>query len=138
MTTREPQAAGFTLIAVLLLMLLMSGLALSMMYLVNSEGRSGRGDLENNLAFHAAEGGMEKMTADLANLYTTTQSPTVAQIRGLGGYPPAITGIRFLDYSLTVPLDSLGQPSTSVDNVKSGPNAGLVAEITPMTLSVTA
>jgi hypothetical protein len=129
---------GFSLIAVLLLMMLMSGLALSMMYMVHIEGRTGSGDLENNLAYHAAEGGMEKMTADLATLYSTSQSPTVLQIQGLGGYPPVLSGVSFLDYSIKVPLNSQGQPATTIDNVHSGPNAGLVAEITPMTLSVTA
>ena len=138
MSAEKRRASGFTLIAVLLLMVLMSALAMGLMYMVNTEARVGGSDLENNLAYHAAEGGMEKMTADLATLYASSQAPTVANIVALGGSPPSITGVNYVDYSITVPTNPDGTPVSAVDTIKSGPNAGLIAEITPMTLSVTA
>ena len=48
------------MVAALLLLLLLSGIAVGLMYMVNTETRVGGSDLENSLAFHAAEGGMEK------------------------------------------------------------------------------
>ncbi len=138
MSTNTQRARGFTLIAVLLLMVLMSALAMGLMYMVNTEARVGGSDLENSLAYHAAEGGMEKMTADLATLYASSQAPTVANIVALGGSPPAMTGVNFVDYSITIPTNPDGTPVSAVDTVHAGPNAGLIAEITPMTLSVTA
>ncbi len=138
MSTTNVRDRGFILIAVLLLMMLMSGIALSMMYMVNTEGKVGSGDLENNLAYHASEGGMENLTAALGNLYSQVQSPTVAQVQALGNTPPTIPGIQFLDYSINVPLNAQGNPNTTWDTVHSGPNSGLIALITPMNLSVTA
>src|ERR1700751_1866467 len=66
---------GFTLIASLLLLLLLSGIAIGLMMMVNTEGKVGGTDLQNNIAFHAAEGGVEKMTADLASTFQHAQSP---------------------------------------------------------------
>jgi len=119
-------------------MVLMSALAMGLMYMVNTEARVGGSDLENSLAYHAAEGGMEKMTADLATLYASSQAPTVANIVALGGSPPAMTGVNFVDYSITIPTNPDGTPVSAVDTVHAGPNAGLIAESTRMTLSVTA
>jgi len=138
MSSKKQRVRGFTLIAVLLLMVLMSALAIGLMYMVNTEARVGGSDLENSLAYHAAEGGMEKMTADLATLYASNQAPTVANITALGGSPPYITGVNFVDYTITIPINPDGTPVSAVDTVHAGPNAGLIAEITPMTLSVTA
>src|SRR5207245_10613629 len=103
MSAEKRRASGFTLIAVLLLMVLMSALAIGLMYMVNTEARVGGSDLENSLAYHAAEGGMEKMTADLATLYASSQAPTVANITALGGPPPYLTGVNFVHYTLTIP-----------------------------------
>ena len=72
MDAKQHRSQGFTLIATLLLLLLLSGVALGLMYMVNTETRVGGNDLENGLAYHAAEGGMEKMTADLANLFSSS------------------------------------------------------------------
>jgi Tfp pilus assembly protein PilX len=80
MGTTQLRSRGFTLIAALLLLLLLSGIAVGLMYMVNTETRVGGSDLENSLAFHSAEGGMEKMTADLANLFSSQQAPTPANI----------------------------------------------------------
>jgi len=57
---------GFTLIASLMMLLLLSGLAIGLMLMVNTEGKVGGTDLQNNAAFASAEGGVEKMTSDLA------------------------------------------------------------------------
>ena len=53
-------AQGFTLIACLLMLLLLSALAIGLMMMVTTESKVGGTDLQNNLAYHAAEGGIEK------------------------------------------------------------------------------
>src|ERR1700722_726490 len=62
---KRPRSMGFTLIASLLMLLLLSGIAIGLLVMVNTEGKVGSTDLQNNLAFHAAEGGIEKMASDL-------------------------------------------------------------------------
>ena len=47
---------GFTLIASLLMLLLLSGIAIGLMMMVNTEGKVGGTDLQNNMAFHARRG----------------------------------------------------------------------------------
>ncbi len=68
-------AKGFTLIASLLMLLLMSGMAIGLMMMVNTEGKVGGTDLQNNVAYHAAEGGIEKMDSDLNRPCSKTHSP---------------------------------------------------------------
>src|ERR1700751_4001447 len=88
---------GFTLIASLLMLLLLSGIAIGLMLMVNTEGKVGGTDLQNNLAYHAAEGGMEKMYSDLSTVFRNTQSPTPAQICGVGSTSnaPALIGVTW-------------------------------------------
>ena len=54
------------------------------MMMVNTEGKVGGTDLQNNLAFHAAEGGIEAMYANLSAVIQNVQVPTAAQICGVG------------------------------------------------------
>src|SRR5579885_48257 len=83
---------GFTLIAALLMLLLLSGVAVGLMYLVNGESRMGGNDLNYNMAYYAAESGMEKLTADLANLYQAAQTPTTNSVTNLTNFPPTTLG----------------------------------------------
>lgn len=140
---------GFALISVLLLLLILSGIAVALMYTVNTEQHLQRNDQGNGLAYYSAEAGMEKMMADLGDLYNAQASPTAAQVAAVA-CPPAtvcpnepspavLNGTTFTDYSINVPLaadgvNALCNPST----ISSGPNKGLIADICPMTLNVTA
>src|ERR1700756_5496689 len=78
--SQKNRSRGFTLIASLLMLLLLSGIAIGLMMMVNTEGKVGGTDLQNNMAFHATEGGIEKMYSDLSTVFRSTQSPTPAQI----------------------------------------------------------
>src|SRR6202140_4730916 len=93
---------GFTLIASLLMLLLMSGLAIGLMMMVNTEGKVGGGDLKNNLAFHAAEGGIEKMYSDLSSAIQNAEVPTPGEICGVGATAnqPTLAGVTWKDYSV--------------------------------------
>jgi Tfp pilus assembly protein PilX len=78
MVRTKLSSRGFTLIASLLLMLLLSGVAIALLMMVNTEQRSGAADLSNNYTYRSTEGAMEKMTSDLANTFKSIQSPTAA------------------------------------------------------------
>ena len=76
MNNRRRDSRGFTLIAALLLTLLLSAMAIGLLYLVNNEQRMGGNDLEGNLAYYGAESGIENLTAQISQLYQTSQTPT--------------------------------------------------------------
>ncbi len=131
---------GFTLIAALLILVLLSGVAAGLLYMVTNESHMGGNDLEANLAFYGAESGMEKLTADLSALYTTTMTPTNAQIQNLTNFPPTpamVSGMNYLE-TISYPLDANGNPASSFNTVSSGSNQGLYALIIPMSLQVIA
>jgi len=140
MPTKQVRSRGFALIAVMLLLLLLSALSVGLMYMVNSEGRSGTNDVQNSLAYRGAEGGMEKMTADLQGLYQSSQAPTVANIAALGNpaMRPTIANVTFNEYTLTSPVDVNGNPISTYGIISTGPNAGLEAEKVPINLATTA
>ena len=75
MRSTDLRSKGFTLIASLLRLLLLSGISIGLMMMVNSEGKVGDADLKNNTAYHNAEGGIEKMTSDLSATFKSAQSP---------------------------------------------------------------
>jgi type II secretory pathway pseudopilin PulG len=137
------RSRGFTLIASLLMMVLLSGIALGLMYLVSGTSHVGSNDLESNVAFYAAESGMEKMTADIAALYQGTQSPTPAQIEAVATTtpgPPDPTMMPNVTYAeaVTFTPDANGNPITTSGVISTGPDAGLTAIMVPLTLTVTA
>src|SRR5580698_9874261 len=91
---------GFTLIASLLLLCLLSGICIGLLMMVNTEGRAGGDDLQNTMAYRSAEGAIEKMTSDLANSFQAGAVPPPAQITGLSSLMP--TGdptVSYPDYT---------------------------------------
>jgi Tfp pilus assembly protein PilX len=131
---------GFTLIASLLIMVMLSGVAAGLLYMVTSESKMSGNGLEQNLAYYGAESGMEKLTSDLSALYSTYMSPTNAQIQAVATNPPTTAMVPSMSYTetITYPLNSSGAPVSSWNTVSQGSNQGLYAEIIPMTLQVTA
>ena len=130
---------GFTLIASILLMLIMSGIAIGLLMMVNTEGRVGGQDVQNNVAFHAAEGGIEHMTSDLSNMFQNIQSPTAAQIAALSAdAPPNTPFMSYPLYTLTAATNSNGTLATNFGQITSGTFQGLYAQIIPISLQVTA
>ena len=79
--------------------MLLSGVAAGLMFMVSNEARMGGNDLENNLAYYGAESGMEKLTADLSQLYTQSQSPSNAQIQNLINFPPDASMVNGMTYN---------------------------------------
>jgi Tfp pilus assembly protein PilX len=130
---------GFTLIASLLLLLLMSGFALGLLMMVNTEQRVGGFDLNNSYAYHATEGAIEKMTSDLASTFKNVQSPTAGQICALSSnYPTWDATVTYPAYNVS-PVSGCAAPLTTVwGPIQSGPDAGLYAQIIPVTMNATA
>src|ERR1700733_7686972 len=146
MGKRTQDSRGFTLIAALLLTLLLSALAVGLLYTVTNEQRMGGNDLESNLAFYGAESGMENLTSQLSLLYQSSQTPTAAAITALASstnWPTNVTGsnITNMGYteSITWPLsDANGNPKGTWDIVGSGADQGMVSSMIPFNLQVTA
>jgi hypothetical protein len=139
MDCKKMSTRGFTLIASLLMLLLLSGIAIGLLMMVNTETRVGGNDLENNLAYHAAEGAIEKMTSDLASQFQNVQAPTAANITALSALRPTNDPyITYTDYSLTPALNPDGSLFSSYGIIHSGSNQGLYAQIIPVTLRATA
>lgn len=142
MERAKHDSRGFTLIATLMVLLLLSGIAIGMLMMVNTEVRVGTRDVQNNTTFHAAEGAIEKMTSDLAASFQNIQSPTASQIVALSALVPTGTyysaGITFPVYTLTPATDANGKLATSYGQVASGDYGGLYAQLLPVTLQATA
>ncbi len=139
---RWRQSKGFTLIASLLMLLLLSGIAIGLLMMANTESKVGGTDLQNNIAYHAAEGGIEKMYSDLSAVFQNAQSPTTAQICAVGNTPPSMIGVTWNTYSVA-PASGCGTsaPSTPTANwntLSGGPDAGLYAQIIPVNMQATA
>jgi type II secretory pathway pseudopilin PulG len=141
MCRTKGRSRGFTLVASLLVLALLSGIAISLLFMVQGAGQVGGNDLEANQAYYGAESGMELLTANLAALYQQSQSPTPLQITALTNNPPDSTMIPSMNYleTITWTPDAFGNPAshTSVISPPSS-NAGLTAEIIPLTLKVVA
>ena len=154
MKSARRHTKGFTLIASLLLLLLISGLAIGLLMMVNAENRVGGSDMQNDLAFHAAEGGIEKMASDLALVLQNAQSTTASEICGVGGptyggsasNEPAITGVTWMEYQVTPGAlgsacpGSIPKPASGSNwnQIVSGPNQGLWAQVIPISMQATA
>lgn len=155
METSQQNSRGFTLIAALLLTILLSGVAVGLMFMVSSEAHMGGNDLEGNLAYYGAEAGIENLTSQLSQLYQTAQSPNAAALCALtnGGtaiYPTSVSGsnISNMNYTESIwwpnpantqpPNCPTTNPTGNWDIVGSGSNQGMVATLVPLTLQVTA
>src|ERR1022692_4662823 len=147
MRKSKRDSRGFTLIAALLLTVLLSAVAVGLLYMVSNEQRMGGNDLESNLAFYGAEAGMENLTAQLSQLYQSSQTPTAASIQALtapANLPTAVTGsnitnMNYVEPPITWPYsDAAGNPTGKWDIVGSGSDQGMVASLIAFNLQVTA
>jgi len=141
MRNGKHNSRGFTLITTLMLLFLLSGLAIGMLMMVNTEVKVGTQDVQNNMTFHAAEGGIENMTAQLATVLQNNLSPSISDIENLGTAPgaPTIPGVTFPTYTLTPVLNAAGTaPALTTGTVPSGNYAGLTATLMDINLNATA
>jgi hypothetical protein len=141
--SQQRSERGVALISVLLLLILMSAMAVALVYKVNHEQRLQGADSGYTQAYYGGEAAMEKMMADLSLLYAQKASPTNCDIINLQNSPPsqAAVGSTYPEYVFNVPPPAGGgcaSPANNVQTISSGPNSGLQAAIVRMTLQVTA
>ena len=130
---------GYALVMCMLLLLLLSAVSVALLIAVNTENKVGGYDVQSNLAYHAAEGAIEKMTADLASSFTRIQAPNPQDIIDLGKLaPPNTPALSYPEYSFTPSVDATGKLISKYGLISSGANQGLYAELIPVQLRVTA
>jgi Tfp pilus assembly protein PilX len=154
---RFRQDAGIALLTTILLLFLMSSLLVGFSLLLLSNQQLAGANNDQVVAFYAAEAGMEKMTADLGNLFALTYSPSIGQINALETSPygppqtslftalnPSesvsyITGDGNPGYTIVpAATDTNGNPAPTITTIKSGPYQGMTAMATEYTLTVNA
>ena len=94
MQPRNPKESGIVLLTVLLLMLILSAIMAGFFFTVLGEQQVVRSGRDNVVAFYGAEGGLEQLSAGLAQLFESTASPAIAQINALSTptyTPPQVT-----------------------------------------------
>jgi len=135
---------GVALISALLLLVLMSALAVALLYKVNYEQRLQVTDSGSNVAFYGAEAGMEKMMSDLTALYKLQAAPSCADVHNLTLTTPLQTdvGVGYPQYDITLPdgtdLKNCIVPPSSPRIISQGSNAGIQAQIAPLRMVVSA
>src|SRR5215470_14288193 len=99
---------GIALLTTLLVLMLISALLIGFTAVVMSDQRYRFIDRDRGQAFYAASGGMEKLTADLGNLFFTNLAPTGPQVTALTANvaKPVITGVTYVATSQPDPLPS--------------------------------
>jgi hypothetical protein len=102
---------GMAMITTLLVMMLMSALLVGFTAVVMSDQRYRFIDRDRNQAFYGAAAGIEKMTADLGNLFLGHVAPTASQVLALtwSTSKPVIDDVTFTSpmAAETVPTSSL-------------------------------
>jgi hypothetical protein len=94
---RNTNESGIAMITTLLVLMLMSALLVGFTTIVMSDQRYRFIDRDRGQAFYAASAGVEKLTADLGNLFFEFVAPTAAQVTALtaAAKMPTISGITF-------------------------------------------
>src|SRR5258708_20495841 len=130
---------GFALVMCLLLLMLLMAVSVALMLAVNTEVKVGGFDVQNNLAYHGAEGAIEKMTADLASSFSQIQAPLPQDIIDLQKLAPlGSAALSYPEYSFIPGIDANGNLVSKFGLISSGANQGLYAQLIPVGLRVTA
>ncbi|MGB0036105.1 MAG: PilX N-terminal domain-containing pilus assembly protein [Candidatus Acidiferrales bacterium] len=144
---RNRQELGLALVTALLVLLLVSSMIVGMAWLVMTDQKLGGNNSDRQLAFYGAESGMEAMTANLAADFNANYALSANDIALIQANPPNnIPGIQFLSptggsgYQISFSPDPAngGNPLATNTTILSGTYQGLVALLTPYTLTVTA
>jgi hypothetical protein len=146
---RSKRENGVALITALLILFLVSAIVVGMSWMVVTDQKLSGNNQERELAFYAAEAGMEKMTADMGNIFAQQGSIVAANIPTITGTPPTFPA----PYNNITYTNALGQSTyqigcpafpcvvpTSFTATIQPPSAfaGMQGTITPFTLQVAA
>jgi hypothetical protein len=134
---------GTALLTSMLVLVLMVGITAGLTALVITDTRVRSLDGTRTQSFYAAHAGLERLTADLGDLFRTNFAPTGAQVNAIAATGPAL-GVQWLEpnggdgYTITFPADGAGNPVSAVSTVNAGPFQGLVGLATQYQMRVTA
>jgi hypothetical protein len=135
---------GVALISTLLVLVLLGVLLEGFILSINTDQGLIGSDREQNRAFYGSLAGLERLTADLGNLFDTNYAPSAAQISALAVVPPNVANVSFVSpdgssgYTIDFPRDGAGRPQATTRTVPSGPYEGLVGLMTPYSMTATA
>ncbi|MFZ3217594.1 MAG: pilus assembly PilX N-terminal domain-containing protein [Candidatus Acidiferrales bacterium] len=132
---------GVALITSLMALLLISAIIVGMCWMVLTDQRLGGNNQSRELAFYGAEAGMEKITTDVANKFSTEGALTAADISTIISNPPTtLPGIEYVDSTgaSTYQITPLVPVSNNATILPPSPYAGMQGLITPFTLNVAA
>jgi hypothetical protein len=129
----------------MLILVVVSAIVVGMSWMVMTDQRLGGNNKDRQAAFYGAEAGMEKLTADVGNVFATKGAVTSGDLTTAPiTTPPAIPGIQYLNaagastYQVTCP----GCPGLPVSQngtiLPPSPYSGMSALVTPFTLTVAA
>jgi hypothetical protein len=146
-TSRTSDEQGIALVTALLAVLLATGLMAGMFAALTADQRSHAIDRDQSQAYAAAHAGLEKLTSNLAQLFSTDFSPSAAQVNEVDDLPPDIPGFTYTapgggegsGYAVTFTPDGSGNPAANANaDITTGPFTGFKGLITPYTITVTA
>ena len=137
---RTEREKGVALITSLMVLMLISAIAAGMCWMVMTDQRLGGNNEGRELAFYGAEAGMEKLTTDVANKFSTEGALTAADITAIVAAPPTnLPGIQYANSSgSTYQVTPLVPVSNNATILPPSPYAGMQGLITPFTLNVAA
>jgi Tfp pilus assembly protein PilX len=101
---RTSNERGIAMITTLLVLMLISALLVGFTAVVMSDQRYRFIDRDRGQAFYAASGALEKLTADLGNMFFQNVAPTASQVTGLTSTTPTIAGITYTATNAPTPL----------------------------------
>ena len=136
--------AGTALAGAMLVTLLMAAVMVSVASIVSTDVQTRRADGARTQSFYAAQAGLEKLTADLGNLFSVNVAPTGAAINALTALSPTLSDVAWRrpdgasGYRVTFPADGGGNPIALAQMVQAGPFQGLIGLSTQYQMDVTA
>ena len=139
---------GVALMATLMVMLLLSSLLVGFTAMVASEARISGLDVGGADSFYAAHAGLEKLTSELGELFTTDFSPSGDLVRALGDNEPSLDGVSWVEPDGTdgyrIDFDTasgdplVGDPIATNRTVNDGPYAGFIGLVSEYRVATTA
>jgi hypothetical protein len=140
--------SGVALLSAILVLMLMSAILVGFVALVTADQAASGINRDQTQAYAAAHAGVEKLTADLGQLFNANFSPTGAQVGALTATPPVLPGIQYVGPNATAgyritftDTNNDGNPDVENPNgslISAGPYQGLMGLITPYQIEVTA
>jgi hypothetical protein len=138
---RMDRENGVALITSIMVLLLISAIVVGMCWMVMTDQRLGGNNQSRELAFYGAEAGMEKMTTDVATIFSVKGALGASDITTITAAPPnALPGIQYVNAAgaSTYQITPLVPVSNNATILPPSPYAGMQGLITPFTLTVAA